>query len=52
LYKLINNRASEASIRKWIETKHITADGVQLRGLIRRRKAESNLYFKKYNNLN
>jgi lysozyme len=47
LYKLINNRASEASIRKWIETKYITADGVQLRGLIRRRKAESNLYFTK-----
>jgi lysozyme len=45
LYRLINKKAPEASIRKWFETKYITADGVELPGLVRRRKAESNLFF-------
>ena len=45
LYNLINKKAPEVSIRKWFETKYITADGVKLPGLVRRRKAESNLYF-------
>lgn len=47
LYKLINNKASDSEIRSWFETKYITADGKTLPGLIRRRKAEADLYFKK-----
>lgn len=47
LYKLINNKASDKEIRNWFETKYITADGKTLPGLIRRRKAEADLYFKK-----
>lgn len=45
LYKLINTKAPQASIKKWFETKYITADGIKQNGLIRRRKAESNLFF-------
>jgi lysozyme len=45
LYKLINTRAPEVTVRKWFETKYITADGVKLAGLVKRRKAESNLFF-------
>jgi lysozyme len=47
LYRLINNKASDKEIRTWFETKYITADGKTLPGLIRRRKAEADLYFKK-----
>tara|TARA_R110000772_G_scaffold382_5_gene1386 strand:- start:5232 stop:5726 length:495 start_codon:yes stop_codon:yes gene_type:complete len=47
LYRLINAKASSTEIRKWIETKYITAQGKKLNGLIRRRKAEADLYFKK-----
>ena len=47
LYKLINSNASEKDIRNWFETKYITADGVPLKGLVLRRKAEADLYFKK-----
>lgn len=47
LYKLINNKASDKEIRTWFETKYISADGKILPGLIRRRKAEADLYFKK-----
>ena len=43
----INNEANDESIKKWFETKYITADGKTLPGLIRRRKAEADLYFKK-----
>lgn len=46
LFKLINRRAPEEQIRKWFETKYITANGVRLQGLVRRRKAESDLFFK------
>jgi lysozyme len=46
LFKLINSNAPCDNVRKWMETKYITADGVLLNGLIRRRKAESKLYFK------
>lgn len=45
LYRLINKGAPEANIRKWFETKYITADGIKMPGLVRRRKAESNLFF-------
>lgn len=47
LYNLINKKASEASIRNWFETKYITAGGKAMPGLVKRRKAEADLYFKK-----
>lgn len=46
LYKLINSSASDKDIRDWIENKYISAGGIVLKGLILRRKAEANLYFK------
>lgn len=46
LYKLINSNASDKEIRSWIENKYISAGGVVLKGLILRRKAEANLFFK------
>jgi len=45
MFKLINNNASCDDIKKWFENHYITADGVIKKGLINRRKAESNLYF-------
>tara|TARA_R110000851_G_scaffold277073_1_gene430188 strand:+ start:386 stop:883 length:498 start_codon:yes stop_codon:yes gene_type:complete len=45
LFKLITTKAKPASIKNWIETKYITADGVPFAGLVARRKAESKLYF-------
>lgn len=45
LYNLINKKAPSSDIKKWIETKYISADGVKLAGLVKRRKAESNLFF-------
>ena len=45
LYSLINSKATDKSIRIWFETKYITADGIIMKGLIRRRKAEANLFF-------
>ena len=45
LFNLINNEANDESIKKWFETKYISANGVKLKGLIERRKAESKLYF-------
>ena len=46
LYTLINNNASKEAIVNWFTTKYISADGVKLSGLVRRRKAEATLYFK------
>lgn len=45
LFKLINQKAPEAQIRKWFENKYITTNGKVLPGLVARRKKESNLYF-------
>lgn len=45
LFNLINNEANDESIRKWFETKYISANGKVLKGLVERRKAESKLYF-------
>lgn len=45
LYNLINKRSDPANIRRWFETKYITAGGKKLSGLIRRRKAEADLFF-------
>lgn len=49
LYSLINKKASDLEIRKWIETHYITGQGSKtpLSGLVKRRKAEADLYFKK-----
>lgn len=46
LYTLINNNNSKETIYNWFTTKYISANGIKLAGLIRRRKAEANLYFK------
>ena len=45
LYNLINTKAVEAKIKFWFEDKYVTGGGVKLAGLVRRRKAESDLYF-------
>lgn len=45
LFKLVNQNAPADQIKKWFETKYITAGGKQLAGLVARRKAESKLYF-------
>jgi lysozyme len=47
LFRLINVGAADSSIRKWMESKYITAGGNRLLGLVRRRKAEADLYFTK-----
>jgi len=46
LYTLINNNASKEVIMNWFTTKYISANGIKLPGLVRRRKAEATLYFK------
>lgn len=45
LFKLINNGAHPYVIKDWLETRYIKANGIRLNGLVRRRKAESDLYF-------
>ena len=47
LFNLINNEAGDSSIIKWFTTKYITANGIESDGLVKRRKKECNLYFKK-----
>jgi len=47
LYKLINTKASEDAIRTWFTTKYITSEGKVLPGLVKRRKMEADLFFKK-----
>ena len=44
LWSLINTKASEDRIQKWFETHYISANGENLPGLVRRRKAEAYLY--------
>jgi len=46
LFNLINAKAPDKDIKNWIENRYIMGGGVILNGLIARRKAESNLYFK------
>lgn len=46
LFNLINKKAGEESIRKFWETKYITAGGKKLQGLVKRRKEEADLFFK------
>jgi len=45
LYNLINQQAPPSEIRSWIENHYITADGKKYNGLVRRRKAEADLFF-------
>ena len=45
LFNLINSKASCNDIRNWMETRYITAGGKIYNGLIRRRKAEADLFF-------
>ena len=45
LFKLVNQKAPYEQIKKWFETKYITSNGVVLKGLVERRKAESKLFF-------
>ena len=47
LFRLVNNNASNQDIYNWFTTKYITADGIKLKGLVRRRKAEADLFFSK-----
>ncbi|WP_346985727.1 lysozyme [Chryseobacterium sp. POE27] len=47
LFSLINKKADSDTIRKWFTEKYITAGGKVLNGLIRRRKAEADLFFSK-----
>ncbi|MEN5306844.1 lysozyme [Chryseobacterium cucumeris] len=47
LFSLVNKRAADSEIRNWFTTKYITAAGKTLNGLIRRRKAEADLFFAK-----
>ena len=47
LFNLINRKSDPATIGNWFITKYISAGGKVLPGLIRRRKAERDLYFLK-----
>lgn len=47
LFDLINKISPSIDIKTWFETKYITADGKVLEGLVKRRKEECELYFKK-----
>ncbi|RQO35437.1 muraminidase [Chryseobacterium sp. KBW03] len=47
LFSLVNKKAGESEIRNWFTTKYITAGGKTLNGLIRRRKAEADMFFAK-----
>lgn len=49
LYSLINKKSSEDVIRGWFTTRYITGQGSKkpLQGLVNRRNAEANLFFKK-----
>lgn len=46
LFSLINKRSTDEAIRNWFTTRYITSGGKVLNGLIRRRKAEWDLYSK------
>ncbi|CAD0218121.1 lysozyme [Chryseobacterium sp. D764] len=47
LFFLINRRATDSEIKDWFTKRYITAGGKVLNGLIRRRKAEADLFFTK-----
>ncbi len=45
LFSLINKKANSEAIKSWFTSRYITAGGKVLNGLIRRRKAEADLFF-------
>ena len=45
LFRLINENSKNEFIKKWFLTKYVTANGIVLKGLQNRRKAECDLYF-------
>lgn len=45
LFALVNRNAPDSEIRAWFENKYVTGGGVRLPGLVKRRKAEADLYF-------
>jgi len=47
LFSLINRKAADSEIKDWFIKRYITAGGKVLSGLIRRRKAEADLFFSK-----
>lgn len=47
LFSLINKKANSETIKDWFISRYITAGGKTLNGLIRRRKAEADLFFAK-----
>jgi lysozyme len=47
LFLLINKHANSETIKDWFTSKYITAGGKVLNGLIKRRKAEADLFFSK-----
>jgi len=47
LFELINRKVDVSNIRNWFENKYTTANGKLCAGLVKRRKAEADLYFSK-----
>ncbi len=47
LFSLINKNADKEAIKDWFTSRYVTAGGKVLNGLIRRRKAEADLFFSK-----
>jgi lysozyme len=47
LFSLINKKADPETIKDWFTSKYTTAGGKVLNGLIKRRKAEADLFFVK-----
>lgn len=45
LFALINDNAASKEIRNWFESRYITANGILLNGLIKRRKIEADFFF-------
>jgi len=45
LFSLINKNADKETIKDWFISRYVTAGGKVLNGLIRRRKAEADLFF-------
>lgn len=46
LFRLVNEGADQNKIYSWFTTRYIKGGGVVLKGLVRRRKAEADLYFR------
>jgi lysozyme len=47
LFSLINKRAADLEIKDWFTKRYIIAGGKVLKGLIRRRRAEADMFFTK-----